>query len=345
MGFFSDLKEDLNQAVNELLPDGEKEAQKVSAEENETLQQLEELESMLQNIDEIQAQQVARAAEAAQQQMAEPVAEEAPAESVAETFAKLEKDIPEEAPKAAEQSAVKKEEKETPTEMPMKAPEVPAETVKEERLQIFVEETVAPAKKESIWRQEETVVRKPEGDRAVMGQEQPTDMGLKAIDKSWVLDLKSMEEMDETAVITAGMRVKGDILSNGSADIFGEVFGNVQVKGRLNVTGKIAGNSKGAEILADSAKVNGDLISDGGVKIGVGTVVVGNVEATEAVIAGAVKGTIDVKGPVMIAETAVVLGNIKAKSIQINNGARIEGMCVLCYAEQSAARFFEEQEA
>lgn len=154
-----------------------------------------------------------------------------------------------------------------------------------------------------------------------------------------------MEEMDETAVITAGMRVKGDILSNGSADIFGEVYGNVQVKGRLNVTGKIAGNSKGAEILADSAKINGDLISDGGIKIGVGTVVVGNVEATEAVIAGAVKGTIDVKGPVMIAETAVVLGNVKAKSIQINNGARIEGMCVLCYAEQSAAKFFEEQEA
>ena len=347
MGFFSDLKEDLNQAVNELLPDGEKEEQKVSEEENATLQQLEELESMLQNIDEIQEQQIARAAEQARQQAAEPVAQAAPVESVAETFAKLEKDVPEEAPKASEPIVVAMEEKEAQPEMPIAsmAPEAPMETVKEEKLQIFVEEPVVPKKKDSIWSQEETVVRKSEGDRAVSGQGQPADMGLKAIDKSWVLDLKSMEEMDETAVITAGMRVKGDILSNGSADIFGEVFGNVQVKGRLNVTGRIAGNSKGAEILADSAKVNGDLISDGGVKIGVGTVVVGNVEATEAVIAGAVKGTIDVKGPVMIAETAVVLGNIKAKSIQINNGARIEGMCVLCYAEQSAAKFFEEQEA
>ncbi|MBR3509794.1 MAG: polymer-forming cytoskeletal protein [Lachnospiraceae bacterium] len=346
MGFFSDLKEDLNQAVNELLPEGEKEAKQVSAEENETLQQLEELESMLQNIDEIQEQQVAMAAEQASQQAAEPVAQAAPAESVAETFAKLEKDVPEEASKAPEQITLAKEE-EVPSETPIinKAPEMQVETVKEEKLQIFVEETAAPKKAESIFRQEETVVRKPEGDRALSGMEQPEDSGLKAIDKSWVLDLKSMEEMDETAVITAGMRVKGDILSNGSADIFGEVYGNVQVKGRLNVTGKIAGNSKGAEILADSAKINGDLISDGGIKIGVGTVVVGNVEATEAVIAGAVKGTIDVKGPVMIAETAVVLGNVKAKSIQINNGARIEGMCVLCYAEQSAAKFFEEQEA
>jgi len=169
--------------------------------------------------------------------------------------------------------------------------------------------------------------------------------GADIIDKSWVLDLKGMETMDETAIITAGMRVKGDILSNGSADVIGEVIGNVQVKGKLNVTGKINGNAKAEEIFADSAKINGDMISDSTVKIGVNSVVIGNIEATSAVIAGAVKGTIDVKGPVILDATAVVLGNVRAKSMQINNGARIEGMCVLCYAEQSAAKFFEEQES
>ena len=134
------------------------------------------------------------------------------------------------------------------------------------------------------------------------------------------------------------------ILSNGSADVFGEIQGNVQVGGKLNVTGKILGNSKAKEIFADSAKINGDLISDGAVKIGAPTVVIGNIEATSAEIAGAVKGTIDVRGPVILDTTAVVLGNVRAKSMQINNGARIEGMCVLCYAEQSAAKFFEEQD-
>ena len=167
--------------------------------------------------------------------------------------------------------------------------------------------------------------------------------GAEIIDKSWVLDLKGMETMDETAIITAGMRVKGDILSNGSADISGEVIGNVQIKGKLNITGRINGNSKAMEIFADSARVQGDMISDNSVKIGVDSVVIGNIEATSAVIAGAVKGTIDVKGPVILDATAVVLGNVRAKTMQINNGARIEGMCVLCYAEQSAAKFFEEQ--
>ena len=169
--------------------------------------------------------------------------------------------------------------------------------------------------------------------------------GAEIIDKSWVLDLKGMETMDETAIITAGMRVKGDILSNGSADISGEVIGNVQIKGKLNITGKVTGNSKAQEIFADSARVQGDMISDNTVKVGVDSVVIGNIEATSAVIAGAVKGTIDVKGPVILDATAVVLGNVRAKSMQINNGARIEGMCVLCYAEQSAAKFFEEQAA
>ena len=159
------------------------------------------------------------------------------------------------------------------------------------------------------------------------------------------MNLDNMDEMDETAVITAGMRVKGDILSNGSADIFGEIYGNVQVMGRLNVTGRIDGNSKAAEIFADGAKIHGDVLSDGEVQVGIGTVIVGNVEGTDAVIAGAVKGSIDIKGPVIIDSTAVVLGDVKAKTIQINNGARIEGMCMLCYAEQSAAKFFEEQEA
>ena len=166
--------------------------------------------------------------------------------------------------------------------------------------------------------------------------------GADIIDKSWVLDLKGMETMDETAIITAGMRVKGDILSNGSADVIGEVIGNVQVKGKLNVTGKINGNAKAEEIFADSAKINGDMISDSTVKIGVNTVVIGNIEATSAVIAGAVKGTIDVKGPVILDATAVVLGNVRAKSMQINNGAVIEGMCSQVYADVNASAFFEE---
>ena len=39
--------------------------------------------------------------------------------------------------------------------------------------------------------------------------------------------------------------------------------------------------------------------------------------------------------------SAIVMGNIKSKSVQINNGAVIEGMCSQCYADVSPTSFFE----
>ena len=61
-----------------------------------------------------------------------------------------------------------------------------------------------------------------------------------------------------------------------------------------------------------------------------------------AAIAGAVKGDIDVQGPVILDSSAIVMGNIKSKSVQINNGAVIEGMCSQCYAEVSPTSFFDD---
>ena len=93
------------------------------------------------------------------------------------------------------------------------------------------------------------------------------------------------------------------------------------------------------EELADKV---GDITSHGSVKIGNDSVIRGNIYATSAVIAGAVKGDIDVKGPVILDASAIVMGNIKSKSVQINNGAVIEGLCSQCYAEVSPSSFFRE---
>ncbi len=141
------------------------------------------------------------------------------------------------------------------------------------------------------------------------------------------------EIADETAVITAGLKVSGDLESIGSIDIFGSVTGNVACRGKLTVSGVLAGNSTANEIFANSAKINGDINAKGSVKIGQGTVIVGNIVATSAVIAGAVKGDIDVQGPVIVDSTAIIVGDIKSKSVQINNGATIDGRCSQCYSD------------
>lgn len=146
---------------------------------------------------------------------------------------------------------------------------------------------------------------------------------------------------DETAVITAGLSVTGDLSSIGSIDVFGSVTGNVACRGKLTVSGTISGNSKANEIFANSAQVDGNMEAKGSVKIGQGTVIVGNISATSAVIAGAVKGDIDVHGPVIIDSTAIIVGDIKSKTVQINNGATIDGRCSQCYADVNTASIFD----
>jgi cytoskeletal protein CcmA (bactofilin family) len=147
---------------------------------------------------------------------------------------------------------------------------------------------------------------------------------------------------DETATITAGMDIVGDITSGGSVDLMGSVRGNITISGKLNILGSIEGDSKASEIYAENAKIMGEVNSTGSVKVGQSTVIIGNIFATSAVIAGAVKGDIDVKGPVVLDTSAIVMGNIKSKSVQINNGAVIEGICSQCYADVSPTSFFDE---
>lgn len=147
---------------------------------------------------------------------------------------------------------------------------------------------------------------------------------------------------DEVAVITQGMVVNGDLVTEGSIELTGCINGNINALGKLNVNGTIIGNSKAAEIYAEGAKITGEVVSEGSAKIGPSSVIIGNIAATSAVIAGAVKGDIDVKGPVILDATAIVMGNIKSKSVQINNGAVIEGMCSQCYADVSPTSFFDE---
>ena len=187
---------------------------------------------------------------------------------------------------------------------------------------------------------------------AFAGEEEPSDEESEDAEESEAFEDDTYTEgayemeagtySDETAVITAGMVVNGDVESLGSLDLLGKVNGDVNVKGKLNVTGHIIGNSEAKEIFAENAKITGNITSESSVKIGAGTVIIGNISAFSAAIAGAVKGDIDVHGPVILDSTAIVMGNIRSKSVQINNGAALEGVCSQAYAEVSPTSFFDD---
>lgn len=145
----------------------------------------------------------------------------------------------------------------------------------------------------------------------------------------------------DTTYITKNTVINGDLRTDGCIDLIGTVNGAVSCDGKLIIGGFIKGDVQVGELYANAARVEGDVHVVDAAKIGVGTVIVGNVFAGSAVIAGAVKGDIDVQGPVIVDSTAVIMGNITSKSVQINNGAVIEGMCSQCYSEIDVKSFFE----
>ena len=326
MGFFSDLKEDLSQAVNELLPDENLEelleseevaGEEVKTDEGEASEQVTEeapveeteaidLEKMLESVDEEVSLETLEEAQNVD------VQEDPELLALMAELAELE----------AAEAAVQETEADA-QEVQQNAEEVPevAEEVQEavEEVQEAVAEPVA-----------EEVVTEIKYDGYTKGDMTVADM------------IDARMASDEVSSITSGMTINGDVISEGSLDLVGTINGNIDILGKLNVTGFVNGNSKAAEIFADSAKINGEVVSEGAVKVGSSSVIIGNITATSAVIAGAVKGDIDVRGPVILDNSAIVMGNIKSKSVQINNGAVIEGMCSQCYADVNPTSFFDD---
>ena len=185
-------------------------------------------------------------------------------------------------------------------------------------------------------------VPEPERNETVSNITKATQEERKMADNTTapVTNNQSAPVSDEVSVITEGTIIKGDIVSNGSLDVRGQVEGNVGCNGKLVVTGVVNGNSSASEFFADAAKIEGEVVSTGTIKIGLGSVIIGNVTSTSAVIAGAIKGDIDVQGPVVVDTSAVVMGNIKSRSVQINNGAVIEGFCSQCYSDVDVQSLF-----
>lgn len=203
-----------------------------------------------------------------------------------------------------------------------------------------LDEEVAEA--ETVEKETEQAAKSAEPVVKPISQEEQKVTPAYSKQKETVVSEVTEDVSEEISTITEKMVVNGDMESAGSLDVIGTVNGNIKIRGKLNITGKITGNSEAAEVYAQEAMVTGDVTSLGSVKIGNNSVIRGNIFATSAVIAGAVKGDIDVKGPVILDSSAIVMGNIKSKAVQINNGAVIEGLCSQCYADVSPSKFFKD---
>lgn len=151
----------------------------------------------------------------------------------------------------------------------------------------------------------------------------------------------SVENKNAITVITKGTTINGSIISDCSLDVMGTINGDIECLGKLTITGRVTGNALASEVVVNTDRLEGAVVSEGTIKVCLGTVIIGDITAASAVFAGAVKGDIDVKGSVVLESTAIIKGNIKAKSIHMANGAVMDGFCSLCYADLKIDDIFE----
>lgn len=175
--------------------------------------------------------------------------------------------------------------------------------------------------------------------KAAAGEENEPGQERKA---SASVELPAEPDTDVT-IITKGTTINGGVSSSGSLEIMGTITGDVECRGKLSVFGLISGNVNASDVEVDTKRLEGNIQSEGSVSVATGTVIIGDITGTSASIAGAVKGNIDVNGPVTVDSTAIVKGSIKAKSIQVNTGAVVDGYCSLNYAGVDLEDFFEEK--
>ncbi len=325
MGFFSELKSDLSQAVNTLMPDDKADETRVLDKESvdgETVRAQDvDLDSMLDRLDEIKLDDVVNEEESLSEESEQTLdnSENTGAETEEENF------------------NVETSDKENLNEG---ASEEQTEEISEERaLEQLIEAQTASEVKEGEPMSALEAINDSNIDEYI-AESNATDKNTNNGGEE-TMEFDQQTPTDETASITEGMILTGDLQTTGSLDLIGKINGNVKCLGKLNVTGEIVGDSDAAEIYAESARITGEVKSKGSVKVGQSTVIVGNIFGSSAVIAGAVKGDIDVHGPVVLDTTAIVMGNIKSQSVQINNGAVIEGMCSQAYADVNPSEFFE----
>ncbi|MCR5602266.1 MAG: polymer-forming cytoskeletal protein [Lachnospiraceae bacterium] len=340
MSFFKDFKEDLSQAVNELMPEEEAAAagQAAPAEEEESPTQSDDYSDLF-----------AKFEDDASQAEPEPVQEAEPEEEYEEVVEEIVEEVESDEDYDGEEEEIIEE------VVYVDEDGNPIELEEGEEVEIIEEdydgdldmpeeevsyEQAMSALSDSSEQPEEDPVFGPGPINTVttpiFGDPEPQSAPINTI---W-----SDSSKNDAGTIIRGMTVTGNIASEGSLDVHGSVDGNIDISGKLTITGKIEGDSKADEIFVNGAKVMGGLFSNNSVKVASGSVIKGNIKASAAVVAGAVKGDIDVQGPVILDATAVIVGNIKSKSIQINNGAIIEGSCSQCYSDVTANNYFDEEE-
>ncbi len=146
----------------------------------------------------------------------------------------------------------------------------------------------------------------------------------------------------QVAVIPKGTVIKGNIEIKGQLEMYGTIQGDIVSNDRVHLCGNVEGNLTVNELETKDSFIEGQIKCEQGVAIRENTVVLGNIEAKSLEVDGAIQGNLDIKGNITVGAQAIIDSDIKAKTIKVTNGAALHGNCSLCYADIDLNQMFPE---
>ena len=135
------------------------------------------------------------------------------------------------------------------------------------------------------------------------------------------------EVVDEMGVISEKTRILGNVATCGHLAVAGTVEGDISAKGNVIVTGNVKGEIACNNLILKNCRLTTIITAAGHVSVEEGVEVCGTIKCKTIAVNGLVKGDITAAEKAALASGAQVQGNVKAASLGVEFGARIEG-CV-----------------
>lgn len=133
-------------------------------------------------------------------------------------------------------------------------------------------------------------------------------------------------QMHPVSVISDGMTVNGDAKVRGDLELRGAMKGNISADGNVTVTGKLMGDLRCTkDVVLISAVVQGNVSSAGAIALDKASTIIGDVDASSATIDGKMKGSLIVEETANFQKDAVLIGDVTAGKITMDEGAQVVG--------------------
>lgn len=129
----------------------------------------------------------------------------------------------------------------------------------------------------------------------------------------------------QRTVIAKGDAVTGDLMCTGDLELYGTLTGNITGSGSLKLCGTLNGDAQGLTIEVNGGNVKGNLSAGGGAEVDGESVILGDIRAESLNLNGKVRGNLDIKDMLVMSEKAAVLGKISTGRLSVATGALFQG--------------------